>query len=172
VALGALALTGCGDDDPPEASTTTSTAAESGHDHAGGTNGPCGEPIPEALDPNSGRHLLPGQPEPAYLSDPPTSGPHRSGSHPTGVLPDPIEKPVQVAMLEAGQVIIQHKDLDKTDFDRVTALATEHVSVAPAAVLPGKIVATAWQVKLICTNVDADALRSFVTKFVDPEKSH
>lgn len=171
----AVTLAGCADDNAAAPSATTVPAAETAesdgrdHDEAAGA---CGKVLSERLDPQSGRHLLPGSPAPEYLTDPPTSGPHRPGDHPTGVLPDPIEPPVQVALLEAGHVVIQHQDLDKADFDRVTALAAENVTVAPNATLPAKVVATAWQVKLLCPRVDVPALRSFVTTYLDPAKTH
>lgn len=166
----ALALAACSDDQPAQKATTTTLVA--GRDEPTLTSAACGEPVAEQLDPASGRHLLPGQPEPTYLTDPPTSGPHKSGEYPTGVLADAIPKPVQVAMLEAGEVIIQHKDLDRAEFDRVTALATETVTVAPSPSLPGHVVATAWQVKLICTKVDEAALRAFVTTYLNAKNAH
>ena len=171
----ALAVAGCGDDGSRKSKSTTSqtpeTAESDGHDHDE-ASGPCGKVRSERLDPQSGRHVLPGSAEPEYQTDPPTSGAHRPGEHPTGVLPDPVERPVQVALLEAGHVIIQYKDLEKPDFDRVTALATEHVTVAPGADLPAKVVATAWQVKLLCPQVDVAALQSFIETYLKPESAH
>ena len=57
--------------------------------------------VAERIDPSSSQHLLPGAPDPVYPSNPPTSGAHRPGAHPTGALAEPIEPAVQVTMLEA-----------------------------------------------------------------------
>ena len=70
----------------------------------------CGAAVQEKLDSRSALHLFPGVAEPAYATDPPTSGPHRLGPRPTGIVDTPIERPVQVTMLEAGDVLIQYRD--------------------------------------------------------------
>jgi hypothetical protein len=131
----------------------------------GGSDSACGPEVRERLDPNSIQHLLPGASIPAYETHPPTSGAHQVGAWPTGVLTDPIRDPVQVAMLEGGEVLVQYgpgvatserKDLEA--FARRNA----HVTVAPNADLPTAIVATAWTYKQTCTGVDTGALGRFV----------
>src|SRR5260221_10241892 len=69
----------------------------------------CGPAVRELLDGNLG-HVLPGAPEPTYLTDPPTSGPHTPGVKPTGVATPPLERPVQGGALEAGIGPVQYRD--------------------------------------------------------------
>ncbi|HEX9992793.1 MAG TPA: DUF3105 domain-containing protein, partial [Acidimicrobiales bacterium] len=112
------------------------------------------------------QHVLPGGAEPTYRSDPPTSGPHVPGPAITGVVDEPIERPVQVGILERGDVLIQHEGLPAADADALEALAGEHVVVAPGVDLPASVVATAWVFKRTCDEVDLDALREFVDERV------
>ena len=120
----------------------------------------CGSEVREQLDSRSTQHIFPGAPEPAYLTDPPTSGPHRLGAAPPGVAPEPIDRPLQVHLLEDGDVLLQYKS--EVDGDRLKGLAGGDVIVAPNPTLPAPVVATAWTVKLTCTAVDPAALRAFV----------
>lgn len=122
----------------------------------------CGPTSRERLDPSSPVHLLPGAPEPDYLSDPPTSGPHLSGRPPSGVSPEPLDRPTQVLVLEEGGVLIQHRGLDDAGAARLAELAGDHVVVAPNPELPNPVVATAWLAKRTCDEVDLEALRQFV----------
>lgn len=122
----------------------------------------CGNPIREALDPQSGLHLL--DPETiVYLSDPPTSGPHVGVVPRGGAETDPLPRPIQVALLEAGGVMVQYGRLADTDRVALEVLARELVVVAPSDDLePDEIVATAWLHKLTCGAVDVDSLQTFV----------
>src|SRR5206468_10888017 len=52
----------------------------------------CGPVQREPLDARSTQHLFPDTPDPTFLTEPPTSGPHRPGLHPTGVLQKPIDR--------------------------------------------------------------------------------
>ncbi|HUQ39283.1 MAG TPA: DUF3105 domain-containing protein [Acidimicrobiales bacterium] len=124
----------------------------------------CGVVVEEALDPQTGRHLLPGAAEPTYPSDPPTSGPHPSGgAPPTGIVAAPIPRPLQVQLLEKGGAVIQYRDLGQADVARLRTLAAPTVAVAPGPPdLPAPIVATAWVHKQLCEAVDTDALAAFV----------
>ena len=85
-----------------------------------------------------------------------------SGRFPAGALPHPLERPVQVAMLEAGTVLIQHRDLSADERSRLETLASDTVAVAPNPALPDRVIATAWRVKRECAGVDAGALRAFI----------
>ena len=123
---------------------------------------PCGAAINEQLDSRSTLHLFPGAPDPTYLTDPPTSGPHRLGNHPTGVLEAPIDRPRQVAMLEKGAVLLQWKGLSPPQRRALEKLAGGPVTVAPNATLPRAVVATAWTWKLSCASVDQAELRRFI----------
>jgi hypothetical protein len=131
----------------------------------GGSESACAPEVRERLDPNSIQHLLPGAPAPSYETHPPTSGAHQVGAWPTGVLTDPIRDPVQVAMLEGGEVLVQYGP-DLADADRkeleTFARRNAHVTVAPNDELPTAVVATAWTYKQTCTRVDTGALGRFV----------
>jgi hypothetical protein len=151
VTLGALAA-GLG-------ACSGASGSGSGSAHAAG----CRAPVQEATDPRSTLHLFPGTPDPAYLSDPPTSGPHRLGPPATGVVTAPIQRSRQVAMLELGYVILQYRGLPPSSVAALGRLAGPLVTVAPAAgPLPDRIVATAWTWKLVCGTVDRGPLQAFV----------
>src|SRR3954471_11287767 len=83
----------------------------------------CEPATAEAIDPLSSQHLLPGAPEPAYNTNPPTSGAHRPGPLPGEVLTSPLEKPAQVAALEGGQVLIQYGKITPEDRRKLTTIA-------------------------------------------------
>lgn len=131
-----------------------------------GGEGACGPIRQEALDAGSLQHVLPGSAPPAYRSDPPTSGPHVPGPALQGVVDEPIDPPVQVGILERGDVLVQHEGLAAADVEAVQGLAGEHVVVAPGRDLPSPVVATAWVFKRTCDEVDVDALREFVDERV------
>jgi hypothetical protein len=106
--------------------------------------------------------VVAGAPEPAYSTDPPTSGPHTPGALPKGVLVVPLTRPVQVGALEQGLVLLQYRDLSATEIDTLAQLAGDNVVVAPNPSLPDRVVGTAWLFKQTCSSVDAVALRGFV----------
>lgn len=121
---------------------------------------PCAAETEEPLDPGSGRHVLPGGTEPTYATDPPTSGPHQSGAHPTGDVDAPIPRPQQVALLEDGGVLIQYREPGFRS--ALAALAKGDVTIAPNPELPGAVVATAWQHKLVCSGPNPGELATFI----------
>ena len=152
---GALAggLSGCS---AAEVTAPDVTASE------GQVESACGPVVVERLDASSALHLLPGAPEPNYLSDPPTSGPHLSGRPPMGTLDAALDRPTQVLVLETGGVLIQHRDLSGDEVASLQALASDQVVVAPNPSLPAPVVATAWLTKQTCPGVNLDALSRFV----------
>lgn len=132
---------------------------------------PCGRPTEDPLDPNSLQHPLPGAPPPAYATEPPTSGPHQPGRI-TGAVAGPLPRPVQVGALEAGQVLLQHRDLAPADRRRLEALAGAQVVVAPNPDLPLPVVASAWRTRLLCRTVDVDALQRFAADHAGRGPAH
>ena len=137
----------------------------------GGGDARCGSDIEEPLDPGSVQHLLPGAPEPAYSSDPPTSGPHLAGGAPQGAQDKPVARPAQVALLEAGGVMLQYRDLTPADLRRLRTLSEREVVVAPNPGLASPVVATAWRHRLACGGASGPALDALET-FVDTHKGN
>lgn len=131
----------------------------------GGSDGAdCGPVTREALDPNSGLHVLPDQDQPRYTTDPPTSGAHYSLPPPTGAQDDPIERPMQVTALEGGQVLVQYRDLSDADVASLEGLASDVVVVAPNPDQAEPVVMTAWITKQACSGVDLDTVESFIAE--------
>lgn len=135
----------------------------------------CAKPEAHLIDPSSSQHLLPGAPEPKYTTNPPTSGAHAPGTYPTGVLPSPLAKAAQVAMLEAGDVLIQYRSISAADSRALKAFgrdgAKRGVAVAPNDSLPAAIVATAWVYSMECEAFDKEALQDFVTMHTGKHES-
>ena len=142
------------------------SACQDGAGSGPATAGPsgCGPEVSEPLDPGSAQHVLPGAPEPRYPGPAPTSGPHQAGPVPTGAQDRPLPRPVQVALLEQGGVLVQHRDLGEEDRRRLEARAGGRLVVAPNPALPAPVVATAWGRRLECRGVDLGALDRFATR--------
>lgn len=126
----------------------------------------CGEVVTEELDPTWTVHLLPNAPDPEYLTDPPTSGPHYASEAATGVVAAPLDGAAQVTVLEVGGVLVQYRpdDLSGDDRGRIERLAEDGVVVAPAPDLPDSVVATAWVTKQSCEGVAVGELASFIAE--------
>ena len=125
--------------------------------------GSCGRITHEALDPAYVVHVLGNDTDVEYRSDPPTSGPHQLAPPVDGAIGEPIPRPVQVGVLERGDILLQHDpDLDASAIAELERLAGDGVVVAPNPDLPSPIVATAWLYKRTCDTVDAAALEEFV----------
>jgi len=122
----------------------------------------CLPPVQDPLDPRSLQHPLPGGPPPSYATEPPTSGPHQAAGLAGGVLTEPLSGPVQVGALEAGQVLLQHRDLQPDERARLEALAGPLVVVAPNPALPTRVVASAWRNRQQCPTVEEGPLRRFI----------
>lgn len=164
VALIGATFGGCATGEPAAEDTTTTSAAAAGEG--------CGSVIEEALDPQSGRHLLPGADVPPYRSDPPTSGAHFSGPLPPGGFrTEPLEPPAQVQFLEAGRALVQYRPglVTTEELGNLQVLAVENdlIVVAPNPTVPAPVVATAWVHKMLCEDVDSEALASFAERHAD-----
>lgn len=129
----------------------------------------CGPILREALDPAYVVHVLGSDTDVHYTSDPPTSGPHQLAPPVEGVVDDPIARPVQVGILERGDVLVQHDPgLDPDEMARLEELAGDGVVLAPNPDLPSPVVATAWLYKRTCETVDVAALQ----QFIDERRGH
>jgi len=124
----------------------------------------CAAEVAEPLDPGSTQHLLPGAPEPAYASVAPTSGPHQGGPALSGVQAQVLTRPLQVAVLEQGRVLVQYRPTTSDEQRRLEALAGAQVVVAPNPALPSPIVATAWLHRLECQRPDPAGPRDFIAR--------
>jgi hypothetical protein len=134
----------------------------------GGSEGACGPITREALDPGFAVHVLGGDTGVEYRSDPPTSGPHQPGPEVSGVVDEPLSRPIQVGLLERGGVLLQHDpDLPAEDLETLRGLGGDGVVVAPNPDLSAPIVATAWVYKRTCDAVDTGALSAFVDERAD-----
>jgi len=128
-----------------------------------GGDAACGPITREALDPAYLVHVVGDEADLEYTSEPPTSGPHQPTPPLAGVVDEPISRPVQVGILERGDVLLQHDpDLPASDLTLLEALAGDGVVVAPNADLPAPIVATAWLYKRTCDEMDAGALQEVI----------
>lgn len=158
---------GCGSDeaqssDKPVTSDSTGT---SGTSPTTGTSqaSACGAILEERLDPSYLVHVVGDGDDVEYTSDPPTSGPHKAGPPVAGVVDEPLTRPVQVGILERGDVLVQHApDLPDQDRAELATLAGDGVVIAPNPDLPAPVVATAWTHKRTCEAVDLAALRGFI----------
>lgn len=139
----ALIATACGSSGPPN---TTA----------------CSAPTDEALDPSSGLHVL--RPDDVSFDDlTPTSGPHLPAGGPLG-LQDQLPAAQQVAVLERGSVIVSVNADDPTLLDDAAAAFGADAVVQPVAGLPSAVVATAWRSRVVCSSLDVNYVKWFVTE--------
>lgn len=132
-----------------------------------GSEGACGPILREALDSAYLVHVLGTDTAVEYSSDPPTSGPHQPSPPADGALDEPLTRPIQVGVLERGDVLVQYlPSLARADIAALEALAGDGVVVAPNPDLDDPVVATAWVHKRTCTAVDTAALQAFIDERV------
>lgn len=128
-----------------------------------GGSAACGPVRRESLDSAYLVHVLDDDRPVQYTSNPPTSGPHKPTPATGGVLDEPISKPIQVGVLERGDVLLQYRpSLDAADRSTLEGFAEDRVTVAPNPDLDDAVVATAWLYKRSCSDVDPDAIEQFV----------
>jgi hypothetical protein len=135
---------------------------------SGGSDAACGPVRREVLDSAYLVHVLDDRDTSIeYGSNPPTSGPHKPGPELPPTVDEPITKPVQVGALEQGRVLVQYRpSLDEADRAALEDLGSDDVTVAPNPDLDDEVVATAWLFKRSCSEVDVDALRTFIEERV------
>lgn len=133
----------------------------------GGEGRTCGPITRESLDPDYLVHVL-GDANLDYTTDPPTSGPHQPTPPMTGAVVERIARPVQIGILERGDVLIQYRPgLPADEVDALEELGRPRVVVAPNPELEDPVVATAWLFKRTCSGVDPAALDEFVSERVN-----
>lgn len=141
------------------------TVASCGESDASG----CGPPRRQQAQSDSLVHVLPGQPDPTYLSSPPTSGPHTAIPRGVTVYKEPLSRAAQVGVLERGDVLVQYRP-DRTDATTISALEAlagpndgPGAIVAPNSELSDPIIASAWLYLQSCTSLQEDRLRAFIS---------
>jgi hypothetical protein len=86
-----------------------------------------------------------------------------------GVVDEPLPAPIQVGVLERGDIVVQYGPAIEgptASSSGLVDLAGEHVVVAPNPLVDG-VVATAWRHRLSCPAVDRAELDAFVDRFAD-----
>jgi hypothetical protein len=115
------------------------------------------------------RHLAPGEPAPAYNSDPPTSGPHAPTPAACGIYRSPVADVAQVHSLEHGAVAIQYDpSLPEDQVGRLEDIARDlgdWTLLAPREGIEAPIALTAWTKRLLLEEVDEGAIRTFHQRF-------
>ena len=105
----------------------------------------------------------------AYISDPPTSGPHVADVPSWGVSDTQYAKELQVHALEDAGVVINYRpDLDKATVDRLAALARSYdkeVLMTPYEGLSDPIVLTAWTRIDKLPAFDEARIKSFISAY-------
>jgi hypothetical protein len=136
--------------------------------------GSCGAAVTDPLDPASGRHVLPGAPEPVYKLNPPTSGAHQPGLVTAGVLDAPLSRAVQVGALEAGLVIVHWNGLTETELAALRTVATgDQVVVMPdPSIGADRVVVTSWVHRMTCSKPDPAAIGAFVSQLAGHGPGH
>ncbi|MEO9224139.1 MAG: DUF3105 domain-containing protein [Acidimicrobiales bacterium] len=128
-----------------------------------GASRACGPVIHEAFDTRSLQHVLPNASVPNYLTDPPTSGPHQPSPPISGAVSEPLPKPVQVGILEGGNVLVQYNGLSASGRRALSAIVGPKIVLAPNPdIAAGHVVITAWLYKQSCSAPDPAAVRAFV----------
>jgi hypothetical protein len=119
------------------------------------------------MDPPPANHVA----SPTYEVDPPAGGNHDASPSPPGIFTAASAPPDGriVHSLEHGYVAIWHRpDLPDDDLEALQGLAETYdrdVLLVPRASVRGKVAATAWGHRLLCGEVEVEALDAFVVAF-------
>src|SRR3954452_23051248 len=105
----------------------------------------------------------------AYITDPPTSGPHVADVPGWGVSDTQYAKELQVHALEDAGVVINYRpDLDKATIDRLAALTRSYdkeVLLSPYEGLKDPIVLTAWTRMDKLQTFDEARIKRFISAY-------
>lgn len=172
ITVGACAADGTSQPvDRSQAASETTITTLAGATEPSTTEAVCDPAVKELLDPGSYTHPL-ANADPVFSTDPPTSGPHQPGPLVSGVLAEALTRPRQVGALEAGGILLQHRDLARHELTALEGLARDGVAVAPNPELPSRVVATAWLNKQTCDGVATETLRSFIDQHLGQGPEH
>ena len=125
----------------------------------------CDPVFSEPLAADAGIHVLPNA-DVAYVSDPPTSGPHIIWNAPA-VVNRPLLGPEQTGILETGDVLVQYRpaDVDIAVVQVVAASLPARTHLAPNPALPATVVLTAYLTKQQCADLSRDAIVVFANDY-------
>lgn len=125
------------------------------------TSAVCSEPTGEPLDSSSGLHVL--RPDDVQFDDlTPTSGPHVPVGGPLGLSSVSLPPAQQLAVLERGSVLISVAADAPDVLQTVSTAFADTTVIHTIEALPSTIVATAWQTRVSCTDLDTDYLQWFI----------
>jgi len=114
-------------------------------------------------------HLSPGDPDPQYNSDPPTSGPHASSAAQCGIYREAPPDVNLVHDLEHGVVVVSYDPAVAPEVrDGIENFARDagtHVIVAPREEMETPITLTAWTHLLRLDEFDRAAIDAFYGEF-------
>jgi len=121
-------------------------------------------------------HLTPGDPEPKYNSNPPTSGRHLPSPGPWGSQDKAVDKKILVHNLEHGGVIIHYNKISDKEIDQLNSLAddtyVDGVIVQPNPAITASIAMTSWRTLETCKKVSVPVIKAFIKAHCNkgPEK--
>jgi len=121
-------------------------------------------------------HLTPGDPQPKYNSNPPTSGLHMPSPGPWGSQDKTVDKRILVHNLEHGGVVINYNKISDKEIDRLNALGddtyVDGVIVQPNPGITAPIAMTSWQTLETCKKVSIPVIKAFIKAHCNkgPEK--
>ncbi len=142
-------------------------------DSAATTAGVAGQPGPQIVDyAEQGReHIFPGQPHPAYNSDPPTSGWHFPQPADWGYYNDELPDELVVHNLEHGGIWISVKSADDTDvINKLVALSQRYRSKLIITLRPKNdslMAVVAWTHLMKLDHYDEATIVNFIKRFKD-----
>lgn len=135
------------------------------------TAGVAGQSRPQIVDyADQGRaHILPGQPHPAYNSNPPTSGAHFPSPADWGFYNEELPDELLVHNLEHGGVWISFKDAGDTELiDRLAALSRRFrtkVIVTLRTKNDSRLAVVAWGHLMTLDQYNERAIVDFINRF-------
>ncbi len=135
------------------------------------TAGVAGQSRPRVVEyPDQGRaHISPGQPHPAYNSNPPTSGWHFPAPADWGFYNEELPDELLVHNLEHGGIWISFKDAGDTELiDRLVALSRRYrtkVVITLRAKNDSRLALVAWGRLMTLDQYDERAIVDFINRF-------
>lgn len=120
-------------------------------------------------------HLTPGDPEPEYSSNPPSSGLHLPSTAPGGAADETIDKKMLVHNLEHGYVIIHYKGISEDEVGEIQDLVDSYadgVISQPNPEIKNPVAMVGWGALQTCKEVSIPVIKAFIKEHCNkgPEK--